>query len=152
MITVRKRNEMFGGVLVALFAFLLWATFVAGSLPIAPSPVLHASEQMVAQVTMLNAQSAINTTGTVVGSSILSKCRESAIYLIPSISVSAGAIQVESSHDAAFTGTWAPMGSTITLVANTLTIVQITGIHLNLRTRISTGVTLGSVTTIFVCN
>lgn len=113
---------------------------------------LHSSEQVVGQVTMLNAASTLNAAGTVVGSAIISKCRESAIYIIPSAGITAGAVQVESAHDSAYSGTWAPMGSALTLVASAAQIVQITGIHLNLRTRVSTGVTGGNVSAIFICN
>lgn len=111
---------------------------------------VRASEVVVTQTTMQNAQSTGN--GTVVGAAAMSKCRETAIYLVPSAGITSGAVTIESAHDAAFTGTWAPMGSALSLVASTEQIVQITGVHLNLRARISTTVVGGTVTAILVCN
>lgn len=110
------------------------------------------SEVTVTQQNMLTNASAQNATGTTIGSGFMARCRESAIYLKPTASITAGAIQVESADDPNYTGTWAAIGSALTLTAGTQTLVQVTGVHMALRTRISTGVTNGTVTTVFVCN
>lgn len=102
---------------------------------------------------MLNAASASNATGTVIGSGTMSRCRESAVYIQWGPGTTAGGITVETAHDQAFTGTWATLGSAVAWsVASKEDVVQITGINGAIRTRISTLVTGGTVSTWLVCN
>lgn len=112
-----------------------------------------ASENPVQTRTMLNAQSTINTSGSVISSSVFPQCRESAVYVDWSTGVSAGVVMVETAYDANYAGTWATL-STVTFASTAPKedIVQITGTGMALRTRISTAVSNGTVSTYFVCN
>lgn len=113
---------------------------------------VHATETTRVTMTMLSSASALNATGTAAGASIMPACRESVIYVKWSAGVGAGAVTIESSDDSAYSGTWAPLATVTQTGASREDIVQITGIHLNLRSRISTLVTGGTVSTILGCN
>ena len=63
-----------------------------------------------------------------------------------SAGVSAGAIQIEVSDVSTYAGTWAPIGTPITVVASTKIVAQFAGPHKFVRTRISTTVVDGTVT------
>lgn len=93
-----------------------------------------------------------NNTAVGVGSSFMSRCRESAVYIVWGAGTGAGAVTVESAHDPNYSGTWAPLATVTWTAASKQDIVQITGVHRNLRTRISTLVTGGTVSTVLVCN
>jgi hypothetical protein len=73
------------------------------------------------------------------------KITEISIYLEAVGTVSAGAVQVETALSADYTGTWAPLGSPITLVTNTTKVAQFTGAFKAVRARISTNITGGAV-------
>lgn len=101
---------------------------------------------------LLNAQSALNATG-VLGTGTMTNCRESAVYIQWGAGTTAGGVTIETAHDSAFTGTWATLGAAIPWVsASREDVLQITGIHGAIRTRISTLVTGGTVSTWIVCN
>lgn len=114
--------------------------------------VVHATETTRVTMTMLSSASALNAAGTLAGASIMPACRESVIYIKWGAGVGAGGVTVESADDSAYTGTWAPLAVVAWSAASKEDIVQITGVHLNLRTRISTLVTGGTVSTILGCN
>lgn len=78
--------------------------------------------------------------------------RENTVYIIGSSGVSAGAVQIETADDAAYAGTWAALGTPITVVASTQIAVQITGAFGALRARVSTTVSGGTVTAELVAN
>lgn len=121
------------------------------TLTLALSVPLHAEERpIVAQAlqTAVSAQDAATT----IGSGIMSRCRETAIYIHWSAGAAAGAVVVESAFAEAFTGTWANLATVNWVSANRVDIVQITGVHGALRTRISTTITGGTVNTWVVCN
>lgn len=102
---------------------------------------------------MLNAASALNATGTVLGTGTMTNCRESAVYIQWSAGTSAGGVTVETAHDSAYTGTWATLGAAIPWVsASREDVLQITGIHGAIRTRISTLIVGGTVSSWIVCN
>jgi hypothetical protein len=127
------------------------AVLIVIGVPLAIWPV-HATETTRVTMTMLNAASTIQATGTLAGASIMPACRESVIYVQWSAGTSAGVVTVESADSSAYAGTWAPLATVTWSAASKEDIVQITGIHLNLRTRVSTGVVGGTVTTIMGCN
>lgn len=118
----------------------------------------RALEDVTTEQTLLNAESALNTAhevgniGPGTGRQTLPLCRESAAYLVWSAGVSAGAVTVESSYTTGYAGTWAPLAVVATTAASRTDLVQITGVHRYLRTRISTAVVGGTVSTFFVCN
>lgn len=129
------------------------ATMVCGALAGSVLlPRVHATETTRVTMTMLSSASALNATGTTAGASIMPACRESVIYIKWGAGVGAGAVTIESSDDSAYSGTWAPLTIVTQSGASREDIVQITGIHLNLRSRISTLVTGGTVSTILGCN
>lgn len=113
----------------------------------------RASETAVRNIRLLNAQSVDETVSDAVGPAYMPQCRESAVYVDWGTGVASGVVEVETAHDAAYTGTWAPLATvTFAGTAPDQDIVQITGIHLALRTRISTVLAGGTVSTYFVCN
>lgn len=102
---------------------------------------------------LLNAQTIINTAVAVTGQPDPRDCRESVVYIVWSAGTSAGAVQVETANDATYTGTWAPLGDPVAWTAvSRQDVVQITGVNVALRTRISTAIVGGTVTTWFACN
>jgi len=60
--------------------------------------------------------------------------------------VAAGAIQIETADDPGYSGTWAPVGSAITIQASKEIASNISGIYPFLRANISTPVVTGTVT------
>lgn len=113
----------------------------------------YASEITVRSVRVMNAQSADETASDAVGSAYMSQCRETAIYVDWLTGVTSGVMQVESSVGDAYAGTWAPLATvTFAGTAPNQDLVQITGVHWALRTRISTVVVGGLVSTWLVCN
>lgn len=158
MFTLRKRLTTFVnhasvpqaiGVLAIVFAGTL-----ASLVPLTGPSVHASSAPTVIAKKLLDAKTAINTTtNATVGSSYMSQCRESAIYVDWSTSISAGAVTIESAVDENYTGTWAPL-IVVTYASGSpkQDIVQITGVHWAIRTRISTAMTGGTVSTWIVCN
>lgn len=112
---------------------------------------LHAEEVTVTSQHLLTAATA-TTANAVVGPGFMPRCRETAVYVVWSAGVGAGAVTIESSFDPAYAGTWAPLQVVTQTGASRQDIVQITGAHAALRTRVSTTVTGGTVDTWLVCN
>lgn len=63
-----------------------------------------------------------------------------------SAGVATGAIQVETSFDADYTGTWWPVSAPITVTANAKILLQFEGAYGFFRARVSTSVTGGTAT------
>lgn len=78
--------------------------------------------------------------------------REHSFYIIGSAGVASGAVQIETANDPTYAGTWAPLGSPITVTASTVKIFQVTGALIAVRARISTAVTGGTVTVDYAGN
>lgn len=69
------------------------------------------------------------------------------IYIIGSAGVASGAVQLESSDDPDYAGTWAPIGGgPITVVASSELVYNWEGTYRNIRVRISTTIGSGTVT------
>lgn len=147
--STRRRLKEFA---LTCAACALIALGVLGVGAVWPAPAVHATETTRTTMTMLNGASALNATGTLAGASIMPACRESVVYIKWGTGTGAGGVTVESADESAYTGTWAPLAVVAWTAASKEDIVQITGIHLNLRTRVSTLVTGGTVSTIFGCN
>jgi hypothetical protein len=110
-----------------------------------------AGERTIVSKTLIEALSAAEATGTVLGPAFASQARETTFYVIFGAGTTAGAVMIESAHDPAYTGTWAQQGSTVTWGAATrVHTVSITGTFLALRARISTVISGGTVTVIVV--
>lgn len=131
---------------------LVALALVAGAWFGARQPIVEATE--VTGVTTTNLLSAVTTgTGTVLGPGFMPRCRESAVYVVWSTGVNAGAVTIETAHDPNYSGTWAPLVVvTWSGSANKEDVVQITGIHAALRPRVSTNVTGGTVSVWATCN
>lgn len=66
------------------------------------------------------------------------------VFMIQGASgVTAGAIQVENASDSAYSGTWAPIGSPITVVGGSEVVFAYTGVLHAVRARISTNISGG---------
>jgi hypothetical protein len=76
----------------------------------------------------------------------LKYAREIGVYIVGSAGVSAGAVQLEESHDPAYVGTWQAIGSPVTVAADTVKSVKTTGAFIAVRARISTNIVGGTVT------
>lgn len=95
---------------------------------------------------------AVTTGSATKGSGTMSQCRESVIYVQWSAGTDAGVVKIESAHDESYTGTWATLATITWSAASKEDVVQITGIHAAIKTRVSTTVTNGTVTTWIACN
>lgn len=114
---------------------------------------LHASETTVTQQNLLVNQSAAQATHTPVGPAFMPRGRETAIYVSWSAGVTSGVVTIETADNSAYTGTWAPLATvTFAGTAPNEQIVQITGVHLAVRCRISTVVAGGTVSSMIVVN
>jgi hypothetical protein len=92
-----------------------------------------------------NLQSAA-TTGNGKVIAIPNSFRKHKITITSSAGISAGAIQIETSDNPSFAGTWAPVGGgPIALVANSNQILDFEGIFPFIRARVSTNVVGGTV-------
>lgn len=133
--------------LVVLFALALILPLWLAN----PAPLTAESTSVTSQ-TLLGSASA-DETKVSTNSTTMRSCQESAVYVEWSTGVTAGVVTVETAFDALYTGTWAPLQVvTYASGAPKADIVQITGIHGALQTRISTAVSGGTVTTRLRCN
>jgi hypothetical protein len=99
---------------------------------------------------IMTAQTALNTVSTEVGRVEAGNINEITFYLVAAGVIATGAIQVEEAHVSGYAGTWAPVGSPITLVTDSVKTVKATGVGRVYRARISTGLTGGGNTSVFV--
>lgn len=76
--------------------------------------------------------------------------RNHTITIQGSAGVATGAIQVETSDNSAYSGTWVAQGSAVTVVASAEAQVTITGVFTAVRARISTTVTGGTVSVTYL--
>jgi hypothetical protein len=82
----------------------------------------------------------------------LNGVRQVTCYITGSAGVSAGAVQLETAPSATFAGTWAPLGTAVTVVASTTAVATTIGSFKAIRARISTPVTGGTVSVQVVAN
>lgn len=134
-----------------LFAWLL----IAGALgsAVGYAQVSSPSARVVPNIRSLNAAASDETVGAVISPPSVGPCRESAVYIVWATGVTSGSVTVETAHEEGYTGTWASLVAVpFAGTAPKVDIVQITGVHAALRTRIDTAVANGTVTTWFTCN
>ena len=87
------------------------------------------------------------TTGNGTEANLAGQCSALLFYIKGSSGVSAGAVTLESASVSGYAGTWAPIGSAITVGNNTEQMVAVAGVpYLIVRARISTTVADGTVT------
>lgn len=80
----------------------------------------------------------LNATSDELGPVDMANINELTFYIVGRTGVVSGAVQAEEAHVAAYTGTWAANGSPITVAANTVKTVKVTGVAHVARCRIST--------------
>lgn len=90
------------------------------------------------------------TSGNGLAVSVPTSFREHRITIKGGASVSAGAIQPEAADSPSYSGTWAPIGSPVTVTANAELAVAFEGIYQNVRARISTPLVGGTVDVFYV--
>ncbi len=140
---LRRPWPIIGAVLVDLLLVIVVAD-------LASRPrVAIASETTTTSTQLLNA---VTTGSGSIGVGFMPRCRETAVYVQWSAGTSAGAVTIESAHDASYSGTWAPLGTVTWTAASKEDLLQITGIHLAIRARVSTTVTGGTVSVWALCN
>jgi hypothetical protein len=111
----------------------------------------HATEELSTNLPLLVAQSAA-TTAVVAPQLNNYRCRSFAIYTTWSAGTTAGVVTVETADSDSFAGTWASLGTVNWVAANSQAITNLNGIYMSIRTRISTAVVGGTVSTRLVCN
>jgi hypothetical protein len=112
---------------------------------------VHAREDTRVNQALFTNQSALNASG-ILGLPYAGECREFAVYIIWGAGTSAGVITLESATTAEYTGTWAPVTTVTWSAASKQDLISLTGLHMNLRARISTPVVGGTVSTWVTCN
>jgi hypothetical protein len=98
---------------------------------------------------LLAAKTALNDVG--VGAVDVAGCANLSFAIVGNGAVSAGAVQLEESHDVNFAGTWAALGTPstpITVVGNGVVVMKYNNTAKAVRARISTAVTGGSVSVV----
>jgi len=105
------------------------------------------AENTVFDKILLSAQSVDETASTALTPTSVAHIRELAVYVSWGTGVTAGVVQIETADDPAYAGTWAPL-ATVTYASGApkQDIVQITGVALYVRARISTAIANGTVT------
>lgn len=94
---------------------------------------------------IMDSLSALNAVSEEVGPVEFSNINEATFYIIGGPGVASGAVQIEEAHTKEYTGTWAPVGSPVTVVADTVKTIKATGVGHVMRARISTVVAGGTV-------
>lgn len=103
-------------------------------------------------VRSLSSASTDETLGASVGADAMGYAREVAVYVDWSTSVVSGEVCVETAHDAAYVGTWAVLSPCITFAgtAPKQDVLQMTGVHGAVRTRVNTVVSGGTGVTTWI--
>ena len=92
------------------------------------------------------------TTGTGTPVDLKGSTRELTLYVVGTSGIDAGAVQFETAHDPAYAGTWAALGSALTVVASSVVIVRVQGSYGAVRARVSTNVTNGTISAFLFAN
>lgn len=95
---------------------------------------------------IIDALSALNATSTVLTVADIGSANQITFYITFGAGTNAGAVQIETAPDAAYTGTWAAEGTPVAWVAASRThVLSISAARFAVRARISTGITGGTV-------
>jgi hypothetical protein len=93
------------------------------------------------------------TVGVAISPDQMARCRETAVYVDWTTGTLSGGVVVETAMTQGYTGRWAPLATvTFSGTAPLQDVVQITGAHQWLRTRVDTAVGSGTVNTYILCN
>lgn len=129
------------------------ALLLAGFLAAWQIPGRGSEVNVIGAQRMLNAVYVDETASTAIGPGQMGAIREAAVYVVWGEGVTSGVVEVETAHDAVYAGTWAPLATvTFSGTAPKQDLVQITGVALSIRTRISTVVAGGTVSTYITGN
>lgn len=82
--------------------------------------------------------SALNAVTDEVPPSMMNSCQELSFFIVGSAAIASGAVQPEEAHITAYAGTWAPIGSPVTVPASTVKSVKASGMGQVARVRVST--------------
>jgi hypothetical protein len=126
-------------------------TVVCGSAFVSLFGKIEATENSKALIQLLSSASTIHTTSTL-GQSYGPVCREMTFYIQWSSGTSDGTVLIETAHIGSYAGAWAPLTEVAWSEANSEDIVQITGVMMFVRTRVSEAIVGGTVSTWAVCN
>lgn len=91
------------------------------------------------------ALSALNAVTDELGAVDLMNINELTFFVVGSAGISAGAVQAEEAHVAAYAGTWAANGSPVNATASAVKTIKITGVSKAARVRIATQIVDGTV-------
>jgi hypothetical protein len=94
---------------------------------------------------ILDAATALNAVSTEIGPVEAGNVNELTFYIVGSVGVASGAVQIEEAHITGYTGTWAPVGTATTVAATTVKTIKATGVGNVYRARVSTVMAGGSV-------
>ena len=94
----------------------------------------------------------VATTGNGIALALPPSFRDHRVNIQGNGAVGAGAIQIETASVADYAGTWSPLGSPITVPADSQVDVNFSGVFGAVRARISTTVTVGTVTVTYQGN
>ena len=96
-------------------------------------------------IQIMEDESALDTLSTELGPVEVSNNVEVTYYIVGGPGVASGAVQIEEAHVSRYAGTWAPNGAAITVAADTVKTVKVSGISEIQRARISTVLAGGTV-------
>ena len=128
-------------------AVAAWVT-VPSSLPMAPETT-HAQQQAKYFQKLLDGSSALNAAGTIM---LGAQTREHTIYVEWSAGVTAGVVTIETAPSNDYAGTWATMQTVSWVSASRVDRFIFTGAFGAVRTRVSTAITNGTVTSYIAAN
>lgn len=94
---------------------------------------------------LLTDQSTDETTSTAV--KLGGQVRDVTVYVVAGAGVSAGVVTIEEAHDPDYSGTWAEVTTVTTSAASVCNAVHLSGTYKALRTRISTAIVGGTIST-----
>lgn len=89
--------------------------------------------------------SLLNAVSSEIGPVEMANINEVTFYIVGGAGVASGAVQVEEAHQSGYAGTWAPSAAAVTVTADTVKTVKVTGVAHVARARISTVLAGGTV-------
>ena len=81
---------------------------------------------------------ALNAVTNEIGAERSQNVNENVFYVVGGTGITVGAFQVEEAHISGYSGTWAPVGSPVTVAASTIKTVKASGVGRFYRVRVST--------------
>ncbi len=110
------------------------------------------SERITLHERTMKALTTSGDTSDVLGPSRLARVRELALYVVFSPGTTQGVVVHEAAHREDFDGTWATLATITHAAANSVQVTNITGVHMAIRSRITTTIAGGTGDVIAVGN